>query len=258
MKNCQCEHISHLDKNEKTPNGNPGHKYGAKFYDLRSVKTPYGIFHVCADCENDCAVAAAKYDKNPAAKPERGTFIEIRGTKTGKLYLILNASIGTMRELRMTAQRVADKYKEQVSVKRVTRVKKNPTRKKRKIISSFGKEKRKSIFQAKIRAKKNPAAPQAEIREAAQRFEAFTGHRADKAREVKTPAAKVALAIGPLLGVAYETTRDGKHEKYYHEFRSHARPLLAASSDGHSLFMLGGAYRFTERGIVDSPKKRAR
>lgn len=106
--------------------------------------------------------------------------------------------------------------------------------------------------------KKNPAprggssgAPQEEIEAAARLREDFSGHKVTTARQVRLPAAKVGLAIGPLLAVAYETTRDGKREKYLHEFRRGARPTLAASSDGRYLFVLGGAFRFTDRGIVD-------
>jgi hypothetical protein len=52
----------------------------------------------------------------------------------------------------------------------------------------------------------------------------------------------------------YSTVRDGRHENYVHRFGAKSRPLLAASSDGTQLYLLGGAYNFTERGIVD--KKR--
>lgn len=61
----------------------------------------------------------------------------------------------------------------------------------------------------------------------------------------------VAFQVGPLLGVIYEAVRDGEREQYIHRFKKKARPLLASSPDGKQLYMLGGAYRFTERGIVD-------
>jgi hypothetical protein len=37
----------------RTPNGNPGHKYGAQFMSLKEVKTAYGTFHICLDCWQD-------------------------------------------------------------------------------------------------------------------------------------------------------------------------------------------------------------
>jgi len=51
---CECEHIAHCEKNERTPNGNPGHDYGASFAQLEAVQTWYGAFFVCKDCAEDC------------------------------------------------------------------------------------------------------------------------------------------------------------------------------------------------------------
>jgi hypothetical protein len=100
---------------------------------------------------------------------------------------------------------------------------------------------------------RNPAARQngAGVDAAARLFAQFTGHKVAHAKRVRLPSDPVGLAIGPVLGISYETTRDGKREKYLHEFRRGARPTLAASSDGRRLYLLRGAYRFTERGIVD-------
>lgn len=86
---------------------------------------------------------------------------------------------------------------------------------------------------------------------AARLLESFTGAAARRMRRVKLPRHKAALAVGPLHAIVYSTTRDGKRERYMHEFRREARPLLAASHDGRSLYLLEGAYRFTDRGIVD-------
>lgn len=104
------------------------------------------------------------------------------------------------------------------------------------------------------RARNNPAPRELsqDAEQAARRLEAFTGHEARRMKTVKVPTAKAALEVGPCLLIGYETTRDGKRENYVHRFASHARPLLAASSDGRTLFLLGGAYRFTDRGITDA------
>lgn len=91
-----------------------------------------------------------------------------------------------------------------------------------------------------------------QVRAAMTRFEEFTGHRADKAFRAENPVPSVGLEVGPVLMVGYEATRDGRREKYLHRFAKHARPLLVASHDGHSLHMIGGSYRFTDRGITDS------
>lgn len=62
---------------------------------------------------------------------------------------------------------------------------------------------------------------------------------------------KAGLVIGDLDGVLYSATRDGKRERYIHRFRKRSRPLLAASSDGTQLRILGGEFEFTEAGIED-------
>lgn len=50
----------------------------------------------------------------------------------------------------------------------------------------------------------------------------------------------------------YATTRDGKREKYLHEFKPSARPDLVAKHDGSQLGLIGGDFIFTEAGITDN------
>lgn len=89
---------------------------------------------------------------------------------------------------------------------------------------------------------------------------AFSGHRTKNI--VRLPAqggARVKVAIGKVLGIIYETRRDGRSENYIHRFAKASRPLLTASADGKRLELLGGAFNFTERGIVDrKPRRGAR
>lgn len=92
----------------------------------------------------------------------------------------------------------------------------------------------------------------ARIAQASRRFARFTGHRAESASLVPFPPyPKEAFAIGALVGVIYETVRDGERETYVHRFKIKSRPLLASTFDGTRLVIVGGRYRFTERGIVD-------
>ncbi len=103
------------------------------------------------------------------------------------------------------------------------------------------------------RAKPNPVPPssKARIKEAAQRYEDFTGHRPERVDVLEVPDIDTAFGIGDCHGVLYSCVRDGKNEHYIHKFKKSARPLLASSFDGQALLLLGGGYRFTERGIVD-------
>lgn len=98
-----------------------------------------------------------------------------------------------------------------------------------------------------IKAKRN-ASP-SKITEAKKLYEDFSGHKGDIVGKAKMPdIPHVMIEIGALVGVAYETVRDGKRERYFHEFD--AMPVLACSPDGKQLFVLGGKYKFTDRGIV--------
>jgi len=80
-------------------------------------------------------------------------------------------------------------------------------------------------------------------------FKDFTGEYPEKLKKIRIRNPKTGLVIGELDGVLYTTVRDGKTEKYEHEFKKGSRPLLVSSHDGESLHILGGDYEFTERGI---------
>lgn len=92
-----------------------------------------------------------------------------------------------------------------------------------------------------------------EINQGIKLYESFTGDRGELVGTYPRPKAlKIGVVIGPLVGVAYEATRDGETTKYYHEFAEEDRPLLVSSPDGQQLIILGGEYDFTENGIVDA------
>lgn len=101
-----------------------------------------------------------------------------------------------------------------------------------------------------------PAHERREYDRAAKLFADFTGHDARPMGYVDAPVApRVALVVGFCDGVLYTTVRDGKQERYIHEFAKRDRPMLLASPDGKQLMLYGGNYRFTERGIVDRSDK---
>lgn len=100
--------------------------------------------------------------------------------------------------------------------------------------------------------RKNPIAD----RELNQAIERFTGFRGDAPRSVDKvrvrPLPRVMLTVGDCLGIMYRTERDGVVEDYLHRFKQKSRPTLAVASDGKTLYLLGGAYRVTDRGIEDT------
>ena len=89
------------------------------------------------------------------------------------------------------------------------------------------------------------------IAQAARRYERFTGHKADRVDRKTVTFPDTVLRVGDVDGILYTTVRDGRTEKYIHRFKRNCRPQLCASHDGKILVMLGGAFQFTERGIVD-------
>lgn len=92
----------------------------------------------------------------------------------------------------------------------------------------------------------------AQLRKAAGLYTKFTGHEnVDVVKATVSPMPKVLVEIGMIDGVLYTTKRDGVTEKYIHRFKKNSRPLFAVSPDGKQLFLLGGAFTFGERGIVD-------
>ena len=99
---------------------------------------------------------------------------------------------------------------------------------------------------------RNPVpATRGQVEKARRLFKDFSGDDPQGLRKVQLRNPKTGLVIGELDGVLYTTVRDGKTEKYIHEFKKRSRPLLIVSSDGDSLHIVGGQYEFTNAGIED-------
>lgn len=90
---------------------------------------------------------------------------------------------------------------------------------------------------------------------AARAFEAFTGDKARRVTSAQLADENVSgWRMGPVVGIAYEAKRDGQTDRYFHEFSKTARPDLVSADDGKQLFITGGSYTVTERGIEDVPE----
>lgn len=119
---------------------------------------------------------------------------------------------------------------------------------------------RKGFHPVKFSASKrghNPVPPskRVQLRNASKLYEDFSGHEAEIVKRLPKPEIPDVMAlIGRVDGLLYTTVRDGKTERYIHEFKGKSRPQFAVSHDGTQLYLLGGAYDFTERGIVDRRK----
>jgi hypothetical protein len=85
-------------------------------------------------------------------------------------------------------------------------------------------------------------------------YEDFKGEAPSRLRRSRLPDTDITgWQMGPLVGVAYEARRDGKTAQYFHEFATRARPNLVSQDDGRKLYIEGGRYRVTDRGIEDMP-----
>ena len=102
--------------------------------------------------------------------------------------------------------------------------------------------------------RKNPAP--ASLDEAAKKLEEFTGRPARDVIESEPRSTdKTGLVIGELDLIGYRQAREGidggRMTRFAHKFRKNSRPLLAVSTDGKQLHIVGGQYEFTDAGIED-------
>jgi predicted protein tyrosine phosphatase len=92
--------------------------------------------------------------------------------------------------------------------------------------------------------------------QAASLYRRFTGMEPVSAGTVKVAALPAtAVTIGYIDAVDYETRRHDEIQRFRHVFKKSARPLFCVSPDGRQLLLIGGAFRFTERGIVDRRRR---
>jgi hypothetical protein len=92
--------------------------------------------------------------------------------------------------------------------------------------------------------------------EATQKLENFTGTSATRVeRTAPRSTQKTGWALGELDLIGYRAARKGieggRKVRYSHKFRNGSRPLLATSTDGKQLKIVGGRYEVTEAGIED-------
>lgn len=89
------------------------------------------------------------------------------------------------------------------------------------------------------------------IRAAIQLYRDFRERIPKRIKVVDFHVPQAVMVIGYVDEVLYTTTHGRKVVSYRHPFQDGSRPLMCASSDGRQLLLLGGRYKFTDRGIVD-------
>lgn len=83
-------------------------------------------------------------------------------------------------------------------------------------------------------------------------YENFRGFSPTEVVHARLPDKPVtAYHMGDVEGIMYRTERDGETQRYMHKFKDDAGPSLCVQDDGSQLYLTGGNYRVTERGIED-------
>jgi len=91
----------------------------------------------------------------------------------------------------------------------------------------------------------------ADLRAAVELYESFREKTPRRLSVINFEVPAAVACIGHVEAIDYRTTHGSKLALYNHKFAKGSRPLLCVSADGRCLLLLGGRYRFTERGIVD-------
>lgn len=95
-----------------------------------------------------------------------------------------------------------------------------------------------------------------QIEIAERKLKHFTGKKFTKTKSLHAPNDSVVYELGKLKAVIYEAEIDGEVNNYIHEFKQSSTPILAVSFDGYQLYILGGEYEVTNRGIENIRRKR--
>lgn len=72
-----------------------------------------------------------------------------------------------------------------------------------------------------------------------------------KVRKVKVDIPTALMVQGTVESICYRTTHKGAATLYKHDFAPGSRPFLASGPRKNQVFLIGGRYHVTDRGIVD-------
>lgn len=95
------------------------------------------------------------------------------------------------------------------------------------------------------------ASAKRDIRSSAALYKGFREEPPQRARRVEFKVPRAVAVIGQVEFVGYMTTHAGRTHLYVHQFATGSRPMLTAGKGRNQVFLIGGRYRFTDRGIVD-------
>ena len=110
---------------------------------------------------------------------------------------------------------------------------------------------RRAVRKAAVKRSRNPRAGGRGYNRAVKLYRDFHGEHPRFVDEYELASPDVGVYIGPCDGIMYTAKIDGKTERLVHEFTGKSRPIFAVSADGRDILLLGGDFKFTERGLVD-------
>jgi hypothetical protein len=95
------------------------------------------------------------------------------------------------------------------------------------------------------------------VKKAKSLYEKFREAPASRARKIRLKLPSAVAIMGYCNAIEYETSHAGKARSYRHKFAKGSRALLCAGPEKSQLYLIGGRFHVTERGIVDlTPKGR--
>lgn len=89
------------------------------------------------------------------------------------------------------------------------------------------------------------------VRKAKKLYEDFRETSAKRARKIRIKYPRAVMVMGYCEAILYSTTHNGEAKLYKHKFAKGSRALLCAGPGPNQLYLIGGRFHVTERGIVD-------
>jgi hypothetical protein len=90
-----------------------------------------------------------------------------------------------------------------------------------------------------------------DINRAARLYKEFREAKPRRAKSIRVTLPKAVMVMGHVRKIDYDTTHAGKTHLYTHTFAPGSRPYLCAGTRNGQLYLIGGRYHVTQRGIVD-------
>jgi hypothetical protein len=90
-----------------------------------------------------------------------------------------------------------------------------------------------------------------DVQKAIKLYEEFRESPARRGRVIEIDIPKIVMNMGTVRFIGYDTTLKGKTDLRAHNFAPGSRPYLCVNPNTQELFIVGGRYHVTDRGIVD-------